>query len=186
MGPYSTQYSRESFSASNSQVIRLMDQDLIRNNSAWKQGLKEIRDTISIVENLKFPHMESWKLHWDYQLYKALERQYQLILCNLHSHLPEFKVELIYRYSCDQVFHIYLTLIWNHMSWNIFIGSRNFSFSHQSKKFEWNITLKWRSSCRYLCHSEESLMEQILYLPSSFLGKSDLLKLYNSWHPPVL
>lgn len=78
-------------------VITLMDADIIRQQNAWKQGLRDIRDVISQVEALKFPNMKSWKLHWDYQLYKALERQYQLSLCNLHSHFPEINVELVYR-----------------------------------------------------------------------------------------
>ena len=42
--------------------------------------------------------MRSWKLHWDYQLYKALEHQYQLGLERLNEHLPEIKVELTFRY----------------------------------------------------------------------------------------
>ena len=41
--------------------------------------------------------MRSWRLHWDHQLYKALEHQYQLGLEALSEHLPEIKVEMIFR-----------------------------------------------------------------------------------------
>ncbi len=38
-----------------------------------------------------------WRNHWDRQLYKALEHQYQVGLEALNEHLPEIKIELIYR-----------------------------------------------------------------------------------------
>ena len=41
-------------------------------------------------------NMRPWRLHWDHQLYKALEHQYQLGLEAL-NHLPEIKVDLIVR-----------------------------------------------------------------------------------------
>lgn len=45
----------------------------------------------------KFSNMKSWRAHWDHQLYKALEHQYQIGLEALNEHLPEIKVELVYR-----------------------------------------------------------------------------------------
>jgi len=42
-------------------------------------------------------NMRPWRLHWDHQLYKSLEHQYQLGLEALNEHLPEIKVELVYR-----------------------------------------------------------------------------------------
>jgi dynein heavy chain 2 len=41
--------------------------------------------------------MKPWKAHWDRQLYKALEHQYQMGLEALNENLPEIKVELTYR-----------------------------------------------------------------------------------------
>ena len=38
-------------------------------------------------------------MHWDRQLYKALEHQYQMGLEALNENLPEIKVELVFRYS---------------------------------------------------------------------------------------
>ncbi|CAG2063911.1 unnamed protein product, partial [Timema podura] len=40
--------------------------------------------------------MKSWRAHWDRQLYKALEHQYQVGLAALDQHLPEIKIELVY------------------------------------------------------------------------------------------
>jgi len=40
--------------------------------------------------------MKTWKAHWDHQLYKALEHQYQMGLEALNENLPEIKVELTY------------------------------------------------------------------------------------------
>lgn len=43
--------------------------------------------------------MKTWKMHWDRQLYKALEHQYQMGLEALNENLPEIKVELVFRYN---------------------------------------------------------------------------------------
>lgn len=45
--------------------------------------------------------MKTWKMHWDRQLYKALEHQYQIGLEALNENLPEIKVELVFRYGCN-------------------------------------------------------------------------------------
>ena len=42
-------------------------------------------------------NMKTWKAHWDRQLYKSLEHQYQMGLEALNENLPEIKVELTYR-----------------------------------------------------------------------------------------
>lgn len=42
-------------------------------------------------------NMKPWKVHWDRQLYKALEHQYQMGLEALNENLPEIRVDLTYR-----------------------------------------------------------------------------------------
>ena len=37
--------------------------------------------------------MKPWRFHWDRQLYKALEHQYQMGLENLNNNLTEIKIE---------------------------------------------------------------------------------------------
>lgn len=41
--------------------------------------------------------MRAWKQHWDHQLYKALEHQYQMGLEALNENLPEISVDLTYK-----------------------------------------------------------------------------------------
>ena len=60
----------------------------------------EIREIMAslVQEGFNPDNMRPWRLHWDHQLYKALEHQYQLGLEALSENLPEIKVEMIYRY----------------------------------------------------------------------------------------
>jgi len=48
------------------------------------------------VQGFAVESMKIWKGHWDRQLYKALEHQYQMGLEALNENLPEIKVELTY------------------------------------------------------------------------------------------
>ena len=59
----------------------------------------DVRHTMAalVQEGFSAGNMRSWRLHWDHQVYKALEHQYQLGLESLNEHLPEIKVELIFR-----------------------------------------------------------------------------------------
>ena len=56
-----------------------------------------IVDQVVCVQGFSVENMKPWKAHWDRQLYKALEHQYQMGLEGLNENLPEIKVELIYR-----------------------------------------------------------------------------------------
>ncbi len=47
--------------------------------------------------------MKAWRTHWDYQLYKILELQYQKGLENLNENLPEISIELIFKQQKLQV-----------------------------------------------------------------------------------
>ena len=48
-------------------------------------------------QGFKTENMKPWKMHWDRQLYKAMEHQYQLGLVALNQNLPEIKIELIFK-----------------------------------------------------------------------------------------
>lgn len=41
--------------------------------------------------------MKAWRLHWNHQLYKALEHQYQMGLEALNENLPEINIDLTYK-----------------------------------------------------------------------------------------
>lgn len=74
-----------------------MNTDLLKHQSRWKELLKEMRSIMHQLEEKGFVDQKSWCSHWDRQLYKALEHQYQLGIEALNQNLPEFKVELTYR-----------------------------------------------------------------------------------------
>jgi dynein heavy chain 2 len=86
-------------------VVNLMSTDLLRQQQKWKDNLYEIRQVISEAIQMGFSenNMKPWLAHWDRQLYKVLEYQYQLGLDTLNENMPEIKVELIFR----------LELVWN-------------------------------------------------------------------------
>lgn len=81
------------------QTIQLMGLDLLRQHQRWKSSLMDIRHMMAglIQEGFNPANMRAWRLHWDHQLYKALEHQYQMGLESLNENLPEIKIELIYR-----------------------------------------------------------------------------------------
>ena len=106
-----------------------MSVDLLRQQPRWKEALVSLREMmtsliqqvhsckfcsymnalfikcvltslhISIKKGFKSDNMKTWKMHWDRQLYKALEHQYQMGLEALNENLPEIKVELVFRYG---------------------------------------------------------------------------------------
>ncbi|KAL4719923.1 hypothetical protein ACJJTC_014408 [Scirpophaga incertulas] len=78
-------------------VEELMDTELLAQHTEWKKKVKNIRDIIEKVEVNGYKNTDSWKLHWDWQLYKALECQYIKSLLSLHKHFPHFKVDLVLR-----------------------------------------------------------------------------------------
>ncbi|XP_059035365.1 cytoplasmic dynein 2 heavy chain 1 isoform X5 [Mustela lutreola] len=80
-------------------VVVLMNVDLLRQQQRWKDGLQELRTGLASVEAQGFQasDMRAWKQHWDHQLYKALEHQYQMGLEALNENLPEISVDLTYK-----------------------------------------------------------------------------------------
>nr|KAF6324413.1 dynein cytoplasmic 2 heavy chain 1 [Myotis myotis] len=76
-----------------------MNIDLLRQQQRWKDGLQELRTGLASVEAQGFQasDMHAWKLHWNHQLYKALEHQYQMGLEALNENLPEINIDLLYK-----------------------------------------------------------------------------------------
>ena len=81
--------------------------------------------------------MKPWKAHWDRQLYKALEHQYQMGLEALNENLPEIRVELTYRYCTYGCFRksCYSTqvVLFNYFSklYCLLTGNKDYSFVHR-------------------------------------------------------
>ena len=79
------------------QTVSLMNIDLLKQTEGWKlkwRGLKEKLITVRSRYSEKDSRM--WTLHWDHQVYKALESSYQMGLESLNENLSEIKVELIF------------------------------------------------------------------------------------------
>ena len=78
------------------QIIELMNVDLLKNQVVWKDNLKKMRVIIESVTKTRQPEMcKLWLTHLNFQLYKALEFQYQMGLESLNEHLPEIPCELM-------------------------------------------------------------------------------------------
>ncbi|KAM4699205.1 cytoplasmic dynein 2 heavy chain 1 [Discoglossus pictus] len=79
-------------------VVGLMNVDLLRHQQRWKDSLLEIRGVFSNLEyqGLRSSDMKAWRQHWNHQLYKALEHQYQMGLEALNENLPEINIDLTF------------------------------------------------------------------------------------------
>ncbi|XP_073414467.1 cytoplasmic dynein 2 heavy chain 1 isoform X2 [Dendrobates tinctorius] len=80
-------------------VVALMSVDLLRQQQRWKDGLLEMRSVVSSLEyqGMRSSDMKAWCQHWDHQLYKALEHQYQMGLEALNENLPEISIDLTFK-----------------------------------------------------------------------------------------
>jgi dynein heavy chain 2, cytosolic len=78
-------------------VIQLMNVDLLKHENKWKDGIRDIRSIFDSLKAQGYKRMDNWLIHWDHQIYKALEYQYKLGLESLHEHTTEFSVELVYK-----------------------------------------------------------------------------------------
>ncbi|XP_075274100.1 cytoplasmic dynein 2 heavy chain 1 isoform X3 [Opisthocomus hoazin] len=80
-------------------VISLMNIDLLRQQQRWKDGLQEFRTGFASLESQGFKacDMKAWRQHWNHQLYKALEHQYQMGLEALNENLPEINIDLTFK-----------------------------------------------------------------------------------------
>ncbi|XP_073674385.1 cytoplasmic dynein 2 heavy chain 1-like [Garra rufa] len=81
-------------------VVNLMGVDLLRQQQRWKDGLQDLRTGFATLESQGFRtgDMRAWRQHWNHQLYKALEHQYQVGLEALNKNLPEINIDLIFKY----------------------------------------------------------------------------------------
>uniref|UniRef100_A0A7N9ATV1 Cytoplasmic dynein 2 heavy chain 1 n=1 Tax=Mastacembelus armatus TaxID=205130 RepID=A0A7N9ATV1_9TELE len=80
-------------------VVTLMNVDLLRHQQRWKDGLQDLRTGFATLEAQGFrsDDMRAWRQHWNHQLYKALEHQYQMGLEALNKNLPEIHVDLTFK-----------------------------------------------------------------------------------------
>ncbi|KAI4889837.1 hypothetical protein NFI96_027314, partial [Prochilodus magdalenae] len=82
-------------------VGALMGVDLLRQQQRWKDGLQELRTGFATLESqgIRVSDMRAWRQHWNHQLYKALEYQYQVGLEALNKNLPEIHIDLVFKHG---------------------------------------------------------------------------------------
>src|SRR5690606_19273595 len=78
-------------------VVQLMNIDLLLEKQKWLDNIKSIKQIFQQLEREGYQRMEAWKTHWDYQIYKALEHQYQKGLEGINENLPEIRVNLVFK-----------------------------------------------------------------------------------------
>ncbi|XP_026994578.2 cytoplasmic dynein 2 heavy chain 1 isoform X2 [Tachysurus fulvidraco] len=85
-------------------VVLLMGVDLLRQQQRWKEGLQELRAGFATIESqgVQVSNMHAWRQHWNHQLYKALEFQYQCGLEALNKNLPEIHIDLVFKQGRTQ------------------------------------------------------------------------------------
>jgi dynein heavy chain 2 len=83
-----------------SQTVQLMKIDLCKQPELWKTKWRAIKSTMLTVKS-KYSEKDCrmWVLHWENQIYKALESSYQMGLVSLNESLPDIKVELTIKSS---------------------------------------------------------------------------------------
>jgi dynein heavy chain 2, cytosolic len=79
------------------QTVQLMGIDLLKQSEGWKLKWRGIKEKLITVRS-KYSEKDSrmWTLHWDNQIYKALECTYQMGLESLNENLSEIKVDLVF------------------------------------------------------------------------------------------
>lgn len=81
-------------------TVQLMDIDLLRHGERWRQQWGKMTQLMNRMEASYAPkRMRAWKLHWDHQVYKALESSYRLGLETLNEQLGEIKAEIVFSHS---------------------------------------------------------------------------------------
>ena len=78
------------------QVADLMSVSLLRQQAKWKDKVEALRQQVDALQPL-YPGMKGWRMHWDMQLFKALEHQYQTGLEGLHKDLPQLRCDLEFK-----------------------------------------------------------------------------------------
>uniref|UniRef100_A0A158R4I4 Cytoplasmic dynein 2 heavy chain 1 n=1 Tax=Syphacia muris TaxID=451379 RepID=A0A158R4I4_9BILA len=80
-------------------ILQLMDTDLFKDMTKWKDILVNIRTKIAEQEQYGTAqkNMRPWLFFWDKQLYKALQIQYQWGIESLHLQMPIIQAQLVFK-----------------------------------------------------------------------------------------
>ena len=78
-------------------TLALMNTDILRQKERWKKRWNDLWEMGGNVgKSYSKDHLDKWYLHWDHQVYKALEAGYRFGLESLSEFLPDIKCELVF------------------------------------------------------------------------------------------
>lgn len=80
-----------------SQILKLISTDILKQSSIWRDEMKNLRSNLTDLERKGYTNLNLYKVHWDYQLYKALEYQLISLLVDTREKLPDIHVEIVFR-----------------------------------------------------------------------------------------
>lgn len=78
-------------------MVKLMNTDLLRRHNIWVDDVKNLKSLVGQMEAKGYQNLESFKIHWDHQLYKVLEIQYIMGLTDINHKLPDVNIDIIFR-----------------------------------------------------------------------------------------
>ncbi|XP_075248310.1 cytoplasmic dynein 2 heavy chain 1-like [Convolutriloba macropyga] len=78
-------------------VAELYDIDLLKREQHWRDTLKQCRKYFEEIESEGYKELKQWAAHWNHQIYKTFEHQYQLGLECINQNQPEIKVEIVFK-----------------------------------------------------------------------------------------
>lgn len=85
----------------NRRVLSLLVIDLVRTKDQWDSQLSTIHNVfnrvLTNVQGVDEKSEEPWKLHWDHQLYKALQVSYKKGLDVLNEALPRKEIDIVFQ-----------------------------------------------------------------------------------------
>jgi len=76
-------------------ITAMMNTDLLKNRDSWKEKFDTIKRIID-TSTYSSQETKAWRKHLDYQLYKALDTQYQTGLNNLNENFNIIEADLVY------------------------------------------------------------------------------------------
>ncbi|CAJ0594203.1 unnamed protein product [Cylicocyclus nassatus] len=80
-------------------VLELVNLDVLKEVNRWKELLVKIRSKISeeeLAHGASKASLRPWQIHWNWQLYKALQLQYQWGIESLHAQIPLIHTQLVF------------------------------------------------------------------------------------------
>lgn len=78
-------------------IVRLMNIPLLKDRETWKAEWKALEDLVSTAtKSYQKERLTKWRLHWDHQMFKALQSAYQMGLESLDENSTSIECDLVF------------------------------------------------------------------------------------------